>query len=289
MKRGITIGFWLFLVGIFLVSTVMAAGCDLSVTLLNQDPYPAVPGDYVKLVFQIAGVENPECGSVSFELIEKYPISFDPGTVSKQTISAGTFVRDHSSVVLVPYKVRVDPEALDGDNTIEVEFTSKNLGATGTLLKTFTLDVNDVKADFEVFVKDYDYLTNILTLEVLNIAEDDVEALAVEVPQQNELNIKGSTREIVGDLDSSEYTTADFEIALDKEETIQVNLIYTDAIGERRTMSKEVVFNPEYFQDRKADQTSTPWWNYLIVLIVLIGIVWWWRRRKRKQKEKRKY
>ena len=36
----------LFLVfGIFLMSSVSADSCALSVTLVNQDPYPAVPGD----------------------------------------------------------------------------------------------------------------------------------------------------------------------------------------------------------------------------------------------------
>jgi len=54
---------------------VSAEGCNLDVSLINQDPYPATPGDYVKLVFQVNGVSNPQCGTVEFELLEQYPLS----------------------------------------------------------------------------------------------------------------------------------------------------------------------------------------------------------------------
>ena len=54
------------------LSFVSASVCELDVTMLNQDPYPAVPGDYVEIVFQIAGIENPECGRVVFSLYLNY-------------------------------------------------------------------------------------------------------------------------------------------------------------------------------------------------------------------------
>ncbi|MEK6850524.1 MAG: hypothetical protein AABX85_03040 [Nanoarchaeota archaeon] len=79
MKRLVTWPLFMFvLVGfISLTNFVHAESCSPTVTLLNQDPYPVIPGEYVKLVFQIEGLANSECGKVYFELIEDYPMKFD--------------------------------------------------------------------------------------------------------------------------------------------------------------------------------------------------------------------
>lgn len=255
--------------------------------MINQDPYPAVPGDYVKIVFQLKGVENSECGDVSFSLLEKYPISFDPGAESAIKISAGTFTKDYQSFLMVPYKVRVDENALDGDNPIEVSFSS-SIGKGSYRTKQFDLNIEDVKADFEIFVKNYDYLTNILTLEILNIADSDIEALILEIPKQEGIIIKGASKNILGDLDSNEYTTADFE-AIPQEGDIQTVIYYTDKTGTRRTLEKIVSFDPSYFQERKADEKTTSKWIYILsTALVLFAVYYVYKIRKKKKEHHKK-
>ena len=228
----------LFLV-ISLSGVLAASTCDLSVSLINQDPYPATPGDYVELVFQIEGVGNADCGRVQFGLLEQYPLIFDPDTVRTISVDAGTYQKDFSSFLMAPYKVRVDSNALDGENPIEVEFRS---GADiNYQTKQFNLEVQDTKADFEIHIKDYAPLTNTLTFEILNIENIDVEALTLEIPSQDNILIKGSKTNIIGDLDSNEYTTANFE-ATPSEGEILVKIIYTDSINKRRTLEKTVLF-----------------------------------------------
>jgi len=275
-------GVMVLMLGIFLLTIASAAPCDLNVTLINQDPYPAVPGDYVKVVFQIDGVENPECGDVTFELVPQYPISLDPSQSTTVTIKSGTFTRDHSSFLMAPYKVRVDPEALDGDNVIEVRYTDVNTQDFQS--KQFNLNVENVKADFEIYVKDYDATTNTLTFEILNIAKDNVEALAINIPKQDSITVKGANTNIVGDLDSNEYSTADFE-AIPKEGQIKLILSYTDQINERRTLEKSVYFDPSYFQNRAGETKSTPWFTYSIILLIIVFVVWWFFFRKKKHSE----
>jgi hypothetical protein len=71
----------LFFAFIFVMRMAEASvlnGCDLTATLLNQDPYPATPDDYVKVVFKIEGLQNPNCKAVSFELMPEFPFSLDP-------------------------------------------------------------------------------------------------------------------------------------------------------------------------------------------------------------------
>ena len=270
------------------ITTVVAeTACNLEVTLLNQDPYPAVPGDYVKVVFQVDGVENPSCNKVSFELLEQYPIIFDPDQKRIYEIEAGTFSKDFSSFLIAPYKVRVDEDALNGANPLEVKYQYDYRSTANEFYQTkqFNLEVQDVKADFEIYVKDYSYATNELTLEVLNIEESDVEALTLKIPKQDNIIIKGPNRLVVGDLDSNEYTTADFEATL-KDGQFIVNLIYSDAINIRREMTKTINFDSSYFIDKKADQKTISLTTYIILGTIILLIIYFSYKKFAKKKRR---
>ncbi len=67
MKKGVLL---FFLVSFMISISTAQEFCELNTTLLNQDPYPAVPGNYVKLVFQVKGVDNSECNDIIFELLD---------------------------------------------------------------------------------------------------------------------------------------------------------------------------------------------------------------------------
>lgn len=278
-KQVITI---LFALALFAIPLISAAECDLDISMINQDPYPAIPGDYVKVVFQVDGIENPECGIVTFGIKEDYPVSLDPNVQNPISINSGTFQRTYSSFYLAPYKLRVDEDAIDGDNPIEVNY---KVGSTD-YLEEFNLHVEDTRADFEVDVKDYDYATRELTFEILNIEESDIQALTIEIPDQEGIQIKGANRKVVGDLDSNEYTSADFEAILPEGKTdINLNIIYTDSINVRREINKTVTFDSQYFTDRNGSQKKTPWFWIMVIVAVVAWIVY---RRIKKSKAKKK-
>jgi hypothetical protein len=258
--------------------------CSLNTSLINQDPYPAIPGDYVKLVFQVNGVENPDCGDVSIKLNEAFPFTLDPGATTTFTANAGLYERDYSSFLIAPYKVRVDEEALDGSNPIEVAVTYSKDAMKTTTLEKFNVEIEDKRVDFEVYVKNYDTLTNILTLEVLNIGKADIKSLTIKIPAQENISIKGSNTNLLGDLDSNDYTTADFE-ATSRGGKINIEITYTDEINVRRTVNKSILFEASYFKDRKADEKSYTMW-YIISPIVLIIIFLILYRRYKKGKKK---
>ncbi|MBT6690028.1 hypothetical protein HN903_04355 [archaeon] len=256
--------------------------CDLDVTLLNQDPYPAIPGEYVKLVFQVEGLESPDCSDITFKLTENYPIKFNPGETGLRTFKKVDYIKDYTSNLLIPYEVRIDDAALDGSSEIETRVQSKN---TAPLITTLNIEVDDSRADFEVHVKDYSYITKELTLEILNIEESDAEALVVEIPKQENIIIKGSNRVIVGDVDSNEYTTADFEATPSNGE-ITLELTYSDSINARRTVEETITFDSTYFTERAADQKTTGKGTYIFWAVVIILLVWWGYSKFSKKKKK---
>ncbi|MFB6246399.1 MAG: hypothetical protein ABEI74_02305 [Candidatus Pacearchaeota archaeon] len=277
MKRGLLL---LIFLAIVLSPAQISSeqSCALDASMVNQDPYPAVPGDYVKLVFQVEGLKDPDCGKAFFELKEKYPISFDPGENQRKTLSSGTYSKDFNSSWLIPYKVRVDKDALDSEIPMEVEY-----GRTGnkiSLTEQFDLKVKDVRTNFEVFVKDYNRKTNLLTFEVINTGKSDAEALTMKILEQEGVEIKGSPKNVIGSLDSNDFTTAEFQIKPSKEKkNIGLEIEYTDEIGKRRSLNKTVPFNSEYFVEKK-DSSTSPLVYVLIILAVSIAIYLIYRKKK---------
>jgi hypothetical protein len=286
MKKRMIAKLVMLLILLFTLEFATAEVCDLSISLINQDPYPAIQGDYVKVVFQIDGLENAECGIVTFEIKEDYPISLDSNIRNPITINSGTYQRNYGSFYLAPYKLRIDENALDGENPIEIHYSTKT---SSSIIETFNITVEDTRADFEVHIKDYDYKTKELTFEILNIEKVDVEALTLEIPKQEGIEIKGTNKIIVGDLDSNEYTTADFEAILPEGEIkINLNIFYTDSINVRRELQKVVNFDSAYFLSRNKDKVSHPYWLYILILLVLTFFIWRRIVKKRRENERRR-
>lgn len=280
MKREVAL---LFTVLFSLTLVVAAEPCSLDVSLLNQDPYPAVPGDYVKLVFQIEGMDNPECNDITFTLLEDYPIEFDPGENGLRNFRKIDYIKNYESNILVPYEVRIDKEAIDGESPIEAKVQSKGLA---TVTKTFDIEIENTIADFEVYIKNYDYATRELTIEVLNIAEIDIEALTVEIPKQDNIVVKGSNRAVVGDLDSNEYTSADFE-ATPVDGEIKVDLIYSDSINVRRSVEKTVSFDSSYFTGRISDVQKSSSGKFIVIGVILLIVAWIVVKKIKKSRKKK--
>jgi len=258
--------------------------CDLDATLVNQDPYPAIPGDYVKLVFQLTGVDNSDCGTVTFKFLQEYPFSLDPGEPNIVKIESGFFLSNYKSFLMIPYKVRVDERALDGENEIEISYSSSKHQDSSSIEK-FNISVEGLDTEFEISIKDYKKSSNTLTFEILNIGEHDVEALVVEIPKQETIVIKGSNRNIVGSLDKNEDTTFNFE-AIPKNGEIELKIIYNDEINVRRELMEKVLFDSSYFEGRIQDQKSTPFYVYLLITVVVIVGVWYVRKKIKDKKKK---
>jgi hypothetical protein len=274
-------GIMFTLVCLFLIG-IVSAECTITISKINQDPIEANPGETVKVLFKVDGISDPQCGTIWFGVTENYPFIVDPESTNPVTIKSGTYASGYSSYYLATYKLRIDENALDGETEIETYYTM----GTSDLKKInkFNITVGDTTADFEVYVKDYNANTRALTFEILNIEDVDVEAMTIEIPKQENIQIKGANRVVVGDLDSNEYTTADFE-AIMKDGKIDLTIYYTDSVNVRRQINKTINFDSSYFTDLSRDKVSQPWWLYILILAV-VGWFGWRKYKKHKLKKK---
>jgi len=264
----------------------VSATCTLTPTLVSQDPYPAVPGDYVKLVFQVTGMANADCGSMTFQLVPNYPVSFDPGTSQYFTAKGGIYAQNYNSNLVIPYKVRIDPNAVDGNTTMDFRYYPSNT-ENYSVDNYFNLSIKNVKSSFETFVKNFNFATNTMTLEILNTGKNDVNALTIEIPPQQNFTVKGPNLNVVGSLDSEDYSTADFEVS-PHEGNMKITIFYNDITGVRRSVNETVYFNPAQFEGRKTAASSGGAWGWIIFIAIVAAIVayFFYRRHKKNKKKK---
>lgn len=280
-KRGLIVAFLAIFFSLFLISFIAATICSTGVTLINQDPYPATPGDYVKLVFQVEGISNSECGNIDFELKDKFPISFDPGTSPLYSAVGGSYAISYGNFLTIPFKVRVSEDAVEGDNQIETFLSAQ--GVPGTW-NNFSLSIQDLRSDFDVYLKNYDLTTNTATLEVLNTGKTDIKALTMTILPDSEVSVKGPSKSVLGDLDSNEYTTADFELS--GKGKLNLKLEYTDSANVRRSLDKFMDFDASAFEGRKKDQKTISTSTYIIILVILVAVGYWGYKKYKKNKHR---
>ncbi len=255
--------------------------CDLSVSILNQEPFPAVPGDVVEIVFMLSGLDTTDCGVIDFEIFEEYPFSIMPYDESKYAIQSGTYTKGYSPHKTIPVDFKVHEDALDGDNPLEIGYRSSF--EEGSHTQKFNIEVQDVKADFEIFVSSYNYATKEIKFEILNIGKSDIEAVTIEVPAQKNVRIYDSNKENIGDLSSNEDTSAEFKADVNGE-SINLLVSYSDATQERRTLGKNVVFDSKLFEATNVSN-NIPAWYWIIGALILI-IIYYYYSKKKKQRKK---
>jgi hypothetical protein len=116
---------------------------DVEVSSIKYEPYPANPGEYFDLWVKVY-VGSSKYAKVEF--VENYPFSLDNDDDLIQEF-------DSSGDYLLRYTIRVDEDAVEGVNELELKISSNrfdDLSVTGS----FDIYVSDVQTDFDLVVQD---------------------------------------------------------------------------------------------------------------------------------------
>ena len=104
---------------------------DPDTNMVNQVPDPVEPGGYVEVRFKIENIGGETIEDLVFELIPQYPFSLDGGSKRVQRIGEIYMYQAGDEAYVVYYKLRVDKDAIEGDNPIKVRY-SVDSGVTWT-------------------------------------------------------------------------------------------------------------------------------------------------------------
>jgi hypothetical protein len=112
---------------------------DIDVTMINHEPDPAEAGRYVTVRFKIenSGAENAK--DMMVEILPRYPFSLDPGESAVKYIGSVRSRQMGDTGVIIDYRLKVDENALEGDNEIELKYkVNNNIWVT---LEPFYIDI----------------------------------------------------------------------------------------------------------------------------------------------------
>jgi len=131
---------------LFLLLALAAAPAEaLSVKLMKYDPYPANTGEYVTVWIKI---ENPGLGGpsedVKLRIVPEYPFSLEPGETGLEEIGKLSM----NDYALFDFRLRVDDNAIDGKNTLKVEYMERIDSEWSET--ELTIEVESDKVDFEI-------------------------------------------------------------------------------------------------------------------------------------------
>jgi len=214
------------------------------------------------------------------EFVENYPFSLDNDEDLVQEF-------DSSGDYLLHYTVRVDEDAIEGINELELKISSNrfdDLSVTGS----FDIYISDVQTDFDLVVQDSS--DSEISLAIANIGKNTANSMIVRIPEQEDYTTTGTNGQMVGNLDSGDYTIVSFTVSSTKRDAgdLTVQIDYTDSIGERRSVTKEISLSgsstiavnnssisgmatgefPEGFQRRDSMN-----WSYIIIPLVVLVLL----------------
>ena len=133
------------LIILLLLALAVAPAEAISVKLMKYDPYPANTGEYVTVWIKI---ENPGLGGpsedVKFRLVPEYPFSLEPGDTGIEEIGKLAM----NDYVMFDFRLRVDDNAIDGKNTLKVEYMERIDSEWSET--ELTIEVESDKVDFEI-------------------------------------------------------------------------------------------------------------------------------------------
>ena len=243
------IGFLLALAGLMLSTAAaqelssdlgpygISEGSSVDITLINQDPATAQPGEYVDLKFKISnrGLEAAE--DTSIELVESYPFSLDPNVSASRELGnlRGAAVGDDAYIV--EYRVRVDENAVESENEISLKYTTGDEDFSVT--RDFDISVDDVGTDFELSAGKVSASSIPVNLD--NIGDKPAESVHVVLPDQSGIVKEGLETKVVGPLDSGENKVVDFAVSnISLGDSYRFEIHYTDGNGVRRELVRNI-------------------------------------------------
>jgi hypothetical protein len=265
----------------------------LKTTFVNQNPTSADPGGYVDLLFKIENWGTESAENVTFELLPTYPFSLDPGVSTVNNIGTINSLQRGDNAYLIRYKMKVDKDAVDGSSQIKLKYSYGE--GTSYSTQTFNVTISNPRTDFDIVVQDS------TTLALANIGANTAYSVIVKIPEQKDFRVSGTSANIIGNLNAGDYTLTTFQInpigianvSTSGGKNLTVEISYTDTLGIRRTVQKEVSFDSISESAKSTIQASQPSTSiignngltYIIIGVVgIVVVVAFLKIRKRKKK-----
>lgn len=246
-----------------------------------------------------------------FKLEPKYPFSLDPGSDSVQIIEGSLYVGESKTYWAIPYNVRVAGDTIKGDYKLKLLYhigSNKN-PESFYIGDEFNISVMDTKTSFDAIIQEV--TGSDVSIAIANTGKYTANSVVVKVPEQESFSVSGVDGQMVGNLETGDYTIVGFSVIQKREmiskdvtdsnipktssNKLKFDIYYTDNIGERRTVNMELPLNMNMgnstiggtgnFAGRKSTQSNFSWYKILVILALLIGGYFIYKKYPKKTKD----
>ncbi len=257
----------LFVMLIVCASVSLAAisdSADIEVSLINQNPDPAEPGKYVEVKWKVENIGSSNTEDVIFEILPKFPFSLDPGESATKKIGSvwGRQIGDNG--VMVTYRLKVDENAVEGQNEIEIKYSLNN---EISWLKPGKFYINIRTHDAILNVKKVSYAPDpmppgkktVLSIELENLADSLLKDIKISLNlitilqsatsiSYNELPFScfGTTnQQVIKNIGAGKTNTVEFTLIPDPDAgsdvyKIPITIEYSDELGTNYSKSEVI-------------------------------------------------
>ncbi len=155
------------IISIMMFSTLVSADLEnsasISVSLVNQDPDPAVAGDIVEVRIGITNIGGEPANNVIVELDPEYPFELLPGHEAVQKV--GT-INGHQGIYsddtkIIKYKIRVDKDTTAGEYELKVKTYEE--GSSATTTRSLSLDIENKESAEVIYIDQVELIPGKIT------------------------------------------------------------------------------------------------------------------------------
>ncbi len=276
--------------------TTSSSDQGLIVTQLDYSPFPANPGGYFDLWLSGQYIGSNNAQTVTFQLQPNFPFSLDSNQSTNKTI-----VLVGGQNFLVHYKIKVDQNAVTGDNELDVLYTTDPTSNVW-ILKKIDISVSNAQTTFSSVIQQPTSSSG-YSFSIVNTGENTANSVIVQIPNQPDFRVSGTNGQVVGNLAAGDYTVVNFDLVptfsrtgnIPGSRNLTVEIDYTDNIGVRRTVFDTVDFTPSfagnanitglttaggaYFtRNRTGTSTFSNFWFWLFALAVAGGLILYYKK-----------
>ncbi len=284
-----------------------------SAEVIHIDKTTLIPGKQSSLTFTVNNVGSAPLRDLTFNWVNDESIILPVGSDNTKYIK---YVDIGESAEL-EYQVIADPNAEPGLYKLNLYLTYDD-PITGEDKEITTIAGINVGGGTDFDVAFSESSMGETSFSVANIGSNPAYSVLVIIPQQQGWRVSGSNSMIIGNLNKGDYTVASFSLQsgtsrtehnteINREELmaqrgtsskVEIQIAYTDTMGERKTVEKEVSLNPQSlmtsmpegmtgrgFQRQSGFSKYKAW--LVTIAIVVIGLVFYKVYKKRKLKNSR--
>ena len=264
MKKIIILLMMFLAVPLVFASQPIIDASKLSVVSTRYDPFPAEPGSYVNVWIKVQNLGAKPIDNVMFILHPEYPFSIDPNENASRFYGTIQGMQE----ILMKFKLRVDENAVEGDNNLELWYMSNNelLGKLTFGLNVYTSDANIVVQNIKTSQFSPGQTGNI-SIKIKNVADSPLKCVAFNLSLNDSFAIlNGSNEYYVGKMKSGEEKTINFKLLMSPNSDLSVyntlfTISYKDMLGNNFTKHGKISIvaykKPNYLLTLEKSDTFT--------------------------------